>query len=233
MGSQRIRCDWTPFTSHQSRYGIHSILITQDDIEVSTLILLASKRSGLRRLELRPWSGRSPGEGKGNPLQCSCVENLTDRGVWQATAHGVAKSQTWLSDFTFAFSFWVTFISLQRTEAATCICIMISLYISLLYHLASEWHFSECNNYRKKRVSHPRICDNRSKACILGNKCLCRWRQIRASTIMQTPRRLWQKYLFIQKNFLSSSTEWKWKIYSVEKVVLKVHICITSSVKQL
>ena len=45
-----------------------------------------------------PGSGRSPREGNGNPLQCSCVENLMDRGVWQATVHGVAKSQTWLSD---------------------------------------------------------------------------------------------------------------------------------------
>ena len=41
-----------------------------------------------------PGSGRSSGEGKGNPLQCSCLENPMDRGAWQATAHGVTKSQT-------------------------------------------------------------------------------------------------------------------------------------------
>ena len=35
--------------------------------------------------------GRSPGEGNGNPLQYSCLENSMDRGVWQATVHGVAK----------------------------------------------------------------------------------------------------------------------------------------------
>ena len=35
-----------------------------------------------------------PGEGNGNPLQYSCLENLMDRGSWQATVHGVAKSQT-------------------------------------------------------------------------------------------------------------------------------------------
>ena len=39
-------------------------------------------------------SGRSLGVGKGNPLQYSCLENLMDRGVWQATVQGVAKSQT-------------------------------------------------------------------------------------------------------------------------------------------
>ena len=38
-----------------------------------------------------PGSGRSPGEGNGNPLQYSCPENPMDRGAWRATVHGVAK----------------------------------------------------------------------------------------------------------------------------------------------
>ena len=38
--------------------------------------------------------GRSPGKGNGHPLQYSCLENPMDRGAWQATVHGVAKSQT-------------------------------------------------------------------------------------------------------------------------------------------
>ena len=41
-----------------------------------------------------PELGRSPGGGNGNPLQYSCLENPMDRGAWQATAPGVAKSQT-------------------------------------------------------------------------------------------------------------------------------------------
>ena len=41
-----------------------------------------------------PESERSPGEGNGNPLQYSCLENPMDRGAWQATVHGVAKSDT-------------------------------------------------------------------------------------------------------------------------------------------
>ena len=45
-----------------------------------------------------PELGRSPGEGKGYPPQYSCLENPIDRGAWQATVHGVAKSQTRLSD---------------------------------------------------------------------------------------------------------------------------------------
>ena len=47
-----------------------------------------------------PGSGRSPGEGNGNPLQYSCLENSMDGGAWWATVHGVAKSQRQLSDFT-------------------------------------------------------------------------------------------------------------------------------------
>ena len=41
-----------------------------------------------------PGLGRSPGEGNGKPLQCSCLENFMDRGAWQAAVHGVAKSWT-------------------------------------------------------------------------------------------------------------------------------------------
>ena len=47
-----------------------------------------------------PGSGRSPGEGNGNPLQYSCLENPMGGGAWRATVHRVAKSQTQLSDFT-------------------------------------------------------------------------------------------------------------------------------------
>ena len=47
---------------------------------------------------LIPGSGRSPGEGNGNPLQYSCLKNPMDRGAWQATVHGTAKSPTQLSN---------------------------------------------------------------------------------------------------------------------------------------
>ena len=47
-----------------------------------------------------PESGRSPGDGNGNPLQYSCLENPTDGGAWWATVHGVAKSRIRLNDFT-------------------------------------------------------------------------------------------------------------------------------------
>ena len=54
-------------------------------------------------LGLIPRLGRSPGEGNGNPLQYSCLENPMDVGAWYTPVHGVAKSRTWLSDFPFTF----------------------------------------------------------------------------------------------------------------------------------
>ena len=51
-----------------------------------------------------PWVGKIPGEGNGNPFQYSCLENPMDGGVWWSTVHGITKSRTQLSDFTF-FSF--------------------------------------------------------------------------------------------------------------------------------
>ena len=64
-----------------------------------------------------PGSGRSPGEENGNPLQYSCLENSMDGGAWWATVHGVAKSQTRLSDFTFTFTFICPGVGLLNQEA--------------------------------------------------------------------------------------------------------------------
>ena len=50
-----------------------------------------------REIHLIPGCGRSPGEGNGNPLQYSCLENSVDREAWWATVHGFTKSQTQLS----------------------------------------------------------------------------------------------------------------------------------------
>ena len=52
-----------------------------------------------------PGSGRFPGKDVFLPLQYSCLENPMDGGVWKAAVHGVAKSQTRLSDFSFTFHF--------------------------------------------------------------------------------------------------------------------------------
>ena len=54
-----------------------------------------------RDLSSIPRSGRSTGEGNGSSLQCSCLENPVDRGAWQATVQGAAKSWTRLSNQPF------------------------------------------------------------------------------------------------------------------------------------
>ena len=58
-------------------------------------------------LDSIPVLGRSTGEGNGNPLQYSCLENLMDGGAWQATVHGVTNSGTRLTDFTFTFFYQI------------------------------------------------------------------------------------------------------------------------------
>ena len=62
-------------------------------------------------LGLNPGLGRSPGEGNGNPLQYSCLENPMDRGASWATVHRVAKSRTQLSYFTSCDSYPFYFIN--------------------------------------------------------------------------------------------------------------------------
>ena len=59
---------------------------------------LLANAGDTRDMGLMPGSGRSPGEGNGDPLQYSYLGNPTDRGAWQATVHGVTKSQTRLGD---------------------------------------------------------------------------------------------------------------------------------------
>ena len=56
------------------------------------------------------------GEGNGNPLQCSCLENPRDGGAWWAAVHGVGKNWTWLSDFTVIFHFH----ALEKAMATHC-----------------------------------------------------------------------------------------------------------------
>ena len=61
---------------------------------------LPANAGDVRDAGLIPRSGRSPGGGHGNPLQCSCLENPMDRGAWQATVHRVTKSRTQLKQLS-------------------------------------------------------------------------------------------------------------------------------------
>ena len=61
---------------------------------------LPASAGDIRDTGLKPGSGRYAGGGCGNPLQYSCSENPMERGVWQATVHRAAKSQTLLKQFS-------------------------------------------------------------------------------------------------------------------------------------
>ena len=69
-------------------------------LSLTSLLAQAMKESACNAGDLGsiPGLGRSPGEGKGNPLQCSCLENFMDRKVWLTAVPGDVKSQTPLSD---------------------------------------------------------------------------------------------------------------------------------------
>ena len=69
-----------------------------------------------------PGSGRSPGEGNGNPLQYSCLETPMDGGAWWATVHGVAKSWTQLSNLTFTVQtgLWTQYNTYQNSSWCFC-----------------------------------------------------------------------------------------------------------------
>ena len=59
--------------------------------------MLLARARDIRDMSSVPGLERVPGEGHGNPLQYSCLENPMDRGAWQAMIHMVTKSQTWLA----------------------------------------------------------------------------------------------------------------------------------------
>ena len=71
-------------------------------------------------LVLIPGLGRSPGEGNGNPLQYSYLENSMDRGAWWATVRGVTKRWTRLSDFQFHLSQDTEYSSLCYSVGLCC-----------------------------------------------------------------------------------------------------------------
>ena len=62
-------------------------------------------------------------ESNGTPLQCSCLENPMDGGTWWAAVHGVTKSRTRLSDFTFTFHFSLSCIAEGNGNSVQCSCL--------------------------------------------------------------------------------------------------------------
>ena len=93
-----------------------------------------------------PGSGRSPGEGNGNPLQYSCLENPMDGESWKATVHGVAERRRRLSDFTYLPYKLVLFGTLKICSFFLTAVNGYSLYLSVIglsHRCLFYWPFPE------------------------------------------------------------------------------------------
>ena len=120
-----IACEYATYVSIWQRRQWHP-----------TPVLLPGKSHGRRSLEgCSPWGRwRSDmtewlhfhfslsciGEGNGNPLQCSCLENPKDGGAWWAAVYGVAKSRTWLK--------WLSSSSEYMGCVYVCVCVCVCVW---------------------------------------------------------------------------------------------------------
>ena len=115
-----------------------------------------------------PGSGRSPGERNGSPLQYFCLENPTDRGAWHAAVLGVAKSQTWFSDWAHTHAFYRFFSALlakvachtvmsEEAQVATDACWLLPLCCSPRHHTQHTCTVKSAPTF------HP----------VQGNSCYC------------------------------------------------------------
>ena len=74
--------------------ALHSYILSLGASQVALVVKnLPANAGDIRDVNLIPGLGRSPGIGNGNPIQYSCLENLMDRGSWQATVHEVSMSR--------------------------------------------------------------------------------------------------------------------------------------------
>ena len=84
---------WPGPSPHQAHFT-PALYIREGSQVVLVVKNLPANAGDARDLGLIPGSGKSPGEGNGNPFQYSCLENPMDRGAWQATVHRVAELDT-------------------------------------------------------------------------------------------------------------------------------------------
>jgi len=90
-------------------------------------------------------SGKSPGEGNGNPLQYSCLENSMDRGAWRAAVHGVTKSWTWLSNWAFKNGSLIINLEMWLVRSPWC---------QVKSKSRKQWQASGAGHFRKQWQEH-------------------------------------------------------------------------------
>ena len=107
---------------------------------------LPANAGDVRDMGLALGSGRFPGGGHGNPLQCSCLENAMDRGAWRATVHGVAKSWIRLKRLSMHARISLIYI----TASFSCLAKWFShtyAYLSVLSHILSHFRLLQNIEY--------------------------------------------------------------------------------------
>ena len=108
MGSQRVGHDCTTFSYIHPSQTWNLVTIDQKRYKASLVVQLVKNLPASvgdpGDVGSIPGLGRSPGEGNGNPLQYSCLENSMNRGAWWARVHGVMKNLTQLSVHTHTYN---------------------------------------------------------------------------------------------------------------------------------
>ena len=142
--SQSWLSDWT--AEQQPKVSFPGGLVVKN---------LPASAGDIRNVGLIPALGRSPGGGHGRPLQCSCLENPTDRGALWATVHGVTESQTWLkqcgthAEPESAYDSFCEHAGLNRKHPLTYYCSVKPPFLPTLPHLVLSGflHSSRKNSF--------------------------------------------------------------------------------------
>ena len=138
---------WNFLCSYWHEKWILKICLNKGNEKQFTLIWQApvvknvpARAGDVRDTGFIPGSGRSVDEGI-NPLQCSCLVNPMDRGVWQDMVHRVTKSQTWLKQLHMqAGQIIHSFIVLKKDRVKSCALCQNTFCRDLI------WHSAECCN---------------------------------------------------------------------------------------
>ena len=139
---------------------IRLIWITQASQVALVVKNLSANAGNERDAGWIPGMGRSPGEGNGNPLQCSCLENPRDGGAWWAAVYGVAQSRTRLKQLSSSstqtfqyFNHWFSpalavLLTLLLCPWQSCLIIspgLVRSFIIVLFVIARVWKQPKCN----------------------------------------------------------------------------------------
>ena len=149
-------CLWL-ITGHRAAQGASQVTLVVKN--------LPANAGDIRDADLIPGSGRSPGEGHGNPLQYFCGENPMDRGAWKTVVHRVAKSRTWLM--------WLSMHAHRATQTTTtgmwqewhyCAksvkiweCLLLQQNLMDLERHVVSWRVGEKNRIQVFNTTSPRV----------------------------------------------------------------------------